>query len=936
MGGIKGFDGTGKPLTAPDAATADAMFERGELAFQRGQKVAIRGKDGSIWRIPSEYYAEARGVGARLVSEDEIQAEKLAKETQEAGPLGAALRAASDMYVNAPIALGGHLGDDARAVAKDILQDRAKRTAEAEKQFPAASAAGAIAGAVAPALITAGTSTAATGAAAVTARGAAARVLARGTVPGIANAAGVTAENLALRTAARIGLKEGTAKAAGLFAQGAAEGAAYGAADAMVQATLNDADLTAEAIMMAKGAGAGAVFGGAGNAAFGVVGRALAKGAAATKEQIGGLARRLVSTSAEELGAASPAAANAAEGAVARFLGAAPEPKAGPVAKGVAKAFNVDESDAARMFSREGADALDNPEKWLDRSTEKVTKSLDEIVESADALDDELFKGAGKLDTIKRVSGGKIDAGRAFDSAVSMFAEARTRIDELAANAGEFEKYGALNKLRKELASGEWDDRLLKAAASDDAGAAIAFEMDNLKRVIGYAAKVKPGDMGSVQNLKRDVAGVYEGLRRHLEADDVFGDFAQVQRDVNAGWTKSLRQSLKYNKAFRERLGSQDFEILRKHAPKKIRSWLENAGEFENSLEDEALAELLEGSRERAEVYQRILGGADNRATKLVSGIDGFRDTWRAITEQNQTRLAAKKVSDQAKSRAIFGSAAVAGLGMMAGASGGESLTGAGIAGAAIANPAAAARALAAVRATIGKRSGAILGAAGGVAERARGAASKAGRPVLQAAKGAALFTAYRDAARAVSSPEEPRKPPPELDVITPGLGAAVAKRQSDAKQFLKSKLPSGAIGQGMFGHLEAPPVTEYQARTFLEYVRGAEDPLCVLEEVRDGNVSPEAIEAVRAIYPRTFAEIQQVVSEQLAGLKKPPPYQSRLELYRVFGVAADRSLSPEFFATMAQISGEQPEPPQARTAGPAPSKISEAQMSDTARILSR
>lgn len=943
MGGIKGFDGAGNPVEAPDAATADAMFERGELGFERGKTVPVRAPDGSIWDLPAENYAKARRAGARLVSEEEIRAEKMAKEAESQGPLVAAARSAAGTVINPILAVGANLSPSAenREATRDVLRGiKAKEDAAAEA-YPVASGVATVASYVAPALLTGGaslgaraaTAGAAEGAAQVTARGLAAASLQRGTVPGIVNAAGVTAENLAIRYAARMGASEGAKKVIGLAAQGAAEGVVASAADAAVDATINDPDKVAESIVMS--AGPGMLMGAAGNVAFGLVGRAIAKGASATKEQVRGLARRLVSDSAEA-GAVPPAAQGAAESAVARFLGEAPEPKAGPAAKGIASAFNVDEADAARMFSREGADALDNPEKWLERSTEKVTKSLDEIVESAEELDDELFKGAGKLETIKRVSGGKIDTGRAFDSATAMFAEARTRIDELAANAGEFEKYGALNKLRKELASGEWDDRLMKAAASDDAGAAIAFEMDNLKRVIGYAAKVKPGDMGSVQNLKRDVAGVYEGLRRYLEADDVFGDFAQVQRDVNAGWTKSLRQSFKYNKAFRERLGSQDFEILRKHAPKKIKAWLENAGEFENSLEDEALAELLEGSRERAEVYQRILGGGDNRATKLVKGIDGFRDTWRAVTEQNQTRMAAKKISDQAKSRAIFGSAAVAGLGMVAGASGGESLTGAGIAGAAIANPAAAARALAAIRSTVGKRSSAILGAAGGVSNRARGVAAKVGKPALNAARGAVLFQAYRDAVREVSRPDDGLAAPPDLDVIRPGLGQAVLQKRAAAKDYLKSKLPSGAIGQGMFGHLEAPKVTEYQQRTFMEYVRGATDPLSVLEDVKNGTATFEAVDAVRAVYPRTFAEIQQVVSEQLAGLKEPPPYQSRLELYRVFGVASDPSLSPEFFATMAAIRGQEPEAPQAQTVGAASSERSRMLLSDTARTLSR
>ena len=136
----------------------------------------------------------------------------------------------------------------------------------------------------------------------------------------------------------------------------------------------------------------------------------------------------------------------------------------------------------------------------------------------------------------------------------------------------------------------------------------------------------------------------------------------------------------------------------------------------------------------------------------------------------------------------------------------------------------------------------------------------------------------------------------------------------------------------------EAPKVTDYEARRFLSYVRGVEDPMGVLAEVQSGNISPESIEAVRTVYPETFAEMQQVVMEQLSGLEKPPPYESRIELFRLFGIAADPSLSPEFLASMQSLSpgpvpGQNPQKPKA---GSSPSRLASMSVSQTERTLTR
>ena len=945
MGGINGFDKDGQPLAVGSAAEADKLYSEGKLKFVRGQKINVKTYDGRVVPLNAEDYHIAREKGAVIVSDDEARTERKAEEIRDAGALAAFGRGAASTVVDPLLAVGANLGvtKDFRDISRDALKNQATDLEASEKEFAGATTGGKLFGYVAPTLLTAGANLGVRAGAQVTAKGLAAATAQRATVAGISNVAGETAAQLAVKGMAKLGAGKVATNVAKWSAQGAAEGVIQGASDAMVQATLDNPDKVAESMLM--GGVTGGLYGAAGNVILGGIGKGLVRGATASKDAIKGLAQRVTRGAAQELGEVNPAVLGAAESATARYLGALDEPEPGAVAKGIGKAFNVDEADAARMFNAAGADAVDNPKKWIEKSTERATLSLDEIVDEARALDEEVFIGAGKLETIKRVSAGKINKEAALESARRYHDDAVARIAELAESAGELEKYGALNKLHRELKSGQIRKAIEVAAEKgDDAGAHIMFEVDNLKRAIGTAAKQQQGDSGSIRALKEKVAGVYDGTRFHLEDRAVWGDMADLQQEVNSGYVLGLRQQKKFNKAFREVTGSDSFEVLSRNDADKIKTWVTRAGEFEGRNEDDAIAEFLEGARIRADAYAKRAAAGDAltaRAAKNVERINNFRGTWRDIIDGNQARLAAEKVTEQARNRAIFGGAIATGAGLAAGMGGGEATVGGGMVGAAIANPAMAARMLAAARVSIGKRSGAILGAAGGVSNRARGIFEKAGKVAPRAGRalaGGALFLAYKDKVREIVDATTNTATVPELDTITPGLSGALAAKRATALDFLKSKAPTGGMGKGMFAHLETPKVTDYEARRFLAYVRGVEDPMGVLAEVQSGNISPEAIEAVRTVYPETFAEMQQVVMEQLSGLEKPPPYESRLELFRLFGIAADPSLSPEFLASMQSLSpgpvpGQNPQKPKA---GSSSSRLAAMSVSQTERTLTR
>lgn len=957
MSGITGYDKDGNPVSAGSAAEADALYEAGKLRFLRGQKINVKTYDGRVVPLNAEDYGIARQKGAVIVSDDEARAERKAEEIRDAGALAAFGRGAASTVVDPLLAVGANLGvtKDLRDISRDALKNQATDLEASEKEFAGATAGGKLFGYVAPTLLTGGANLAARGGAQLTAKGLAAAAVQRTTVAGISNVAGETAAQLAVKGMAKLGAGKVATNVAKWSAQGAAEGLVQGAADSMVQATLDNPDKVAESMLM--GAGTGALYGAAGNVILGGIGKGIARGATASKDAIKGLAQRVTRGAAQELGEVNPAVLGAAESATARYLGAIDEDsfrgvsnaKAGPAARAAANVTGAAAEDVESAFSAKAASAIDNPDLNTEQTAEELGNRMRSIFEDSEIVDEATSMKGAQYETMRRLVDDGADGERAADFGIGVLGRMRAAVSAVAEDPNA-SRLAGFTRFRKAIDDGAYDDALLDALKKDKPAAAVAEVIDKLKAdaQATFASKGRSQDP-AVTALQRQMQDAAQALRNDMEgAGEVFGQkFADWHKAKNAGWNEQLLWKNKFGKEFLDMPEQElaSFDIKRDINPVRLTSYAKQMSEFEMSNKARALFQDMSGRRAR---MQAVVDFADAdpavvaRAKKAIAEIDDFAKWHAGAADINRSVRSAEKVAGQAQRRAIFGGAIAAGAGMAAGMGGGEAAVGGGMVGTAIANPALAARMLAAARVSIGKRSGAILGAAGGVANRARGITEgigKAARPAGRALVGGALFMAYRDKVREIVDATTNVATVPELDTITPGLSGALAAKRAAALDFLKSKAPTGALGGGgMFAHLETPPVTEYQARRFFEYVRGVEDPLAVLEQVKSGDISPEAIEAVRAVYPETFAEMQQVVTEQLAGLKEPPPYESRLELYRVFGVASDRSLSPEFFATVQSLPGTMPtEAPQQRPAGAAKAgQLSQLTLSDTARIQTR
>ena len=86
----------------------------------------------------------------------------------------------------------------------------------------------------------------------------------------------------------------------------------------------------------------------------------------------------------------------------------------------------------------------------------------------------------------------------------------------------------------------------------------------------------------------------------------------------------------------------------------------------------------------------------------------------------------------------------------------------------------------------------------------------------------------------------------------------------------------------------------------FMRYAGAVDRPESVIDDLRHGRASREAIEALRAVYPSLYQRLVREVTQQLASDEgAPPSYQHRLQLGLLMGAPVDPTMTPSFMAML-------------------------------------
>lgn len=127
---------------------------------------------------------------------------------------------------------------------------------------------------------------------------------------------------------------------------------------------------------------------------------------------------------------------------------------------------------------------------------------------------------------------------------------------------------------------------------------------------------------------------------------------------------------------------------------------------------------------------------------------------------------------------------------------------------------------------------------------------------------------------------------------------------------YLNANMPKGLAAPTPFA--PALPPSRQEMQGWLARLKAIESPTSILDDLAKGKLTPEAVDAVRTVYPETFADIQAQVLEQLTKLEasgRRPKYADRVQLGIVMGMPTDPTMTPEVMqAVQGQYAQQSPE----------------------------
>lgn len=822
---------------APDATTQPAP---GPQVTPDG-RVLVRTASGELQSVPAEqaerFVAEGRG---QLATSSDVAAR--ADQRQYGEGVGNEIRTA--LEAGADVATLGGFSAATRAVGGQEAADALRKRAE---YSPVAKTAGELA--------TLGTLTLATGGAFGEAAGAAAAL----SPAGAALRAGMAAERVVAGASS-------LSRVGALGAAGAVEGLLFGAGQGVQDVARAEKydDMTAESILAHVGrtAGEGALFGGfAGVAAGGAIegGRALL-----------GRARR---------------ALTAADSAA---------PKTSKLADKIDDATGlVEDARTPVQRLRDQATAGKRLEAEREAFIRDTTSDLTELAEKTDIIT-ERMRGGFKPQQVKRA----LDEMpiENFDATISDAAERVSKFMEgvdvmsqdplqlagLQANGG---GAGALARVRK---GAEGAIAALRGTP-DEAFNAI----ENYKRLVGQARKsARSGPAREAIDLH------YTEMQQFLEDPKMWGGASKLNVEINPGWHRKLSAD-EIDDAFLSdapRSSVADpFRQARQGDTSKTTALFDALGNASGDTRVQNLREWIDAQADfvkRAEQAYQLGEGS----RKLVADV---RRAHEAITKKIEMGL-----RTHADKRAFAELGGVLNeLPVTKSATAGVKALGS-VAAEQMSKRVARLEGLRAA----GDGIRASLVDAGRNLARGSFKAVKTALPAatvtLGATKEARFAKAYQTATEYERDPQAATRrvfnAQGETGRYAPQLAAAQAAKIATAGEFLLSKLPRhGAPSLYKEDRDKPPEVTASERDEFLRYWRAVNDPLSVVEDVADGNLSVEGVETLRAVYPELYGQLQNHVLDELAVSETKPPYKARLLLGQLLELPTDTGLEPEMLVAL-------------------------------------
>jgi len=847
------------PVKAPDGRTFNIPETNLQAAMDAGWEPEV--SLGQKIRTGAEGLAR----GASLGISDAIQSVGAGLGTALGGALaediGGVQPITTTRGVGGPAELERPLYDP--AAARESLQGIRTR----ETAAPGIAGATGVAGAILPAVLSGGTSTAASAA--------------RLTPAGLTSLLGA-------RVQAHLAQKAGTAalgRLGALAAGGAAEAGVQSATERVVDDLISgDHEISAERMLSGLGgvladAGLGALTGG-------VIGGAIEGGQKAYGAVRGQLARRAAGKAAEE----------AAEAAPSLTWDLSLEPAAAAEAAGPMLAKDLpslaDNSNSSIVQAARGS--VDGFEDVQQGAVRGIRDDYDDFLKLRADINGRANIGAKRADAIK-LTGTPEQVAAARQGANAMLDETEIAIKtmtELDGFKSALDEGGMAAFKRVEGAADEARKIINQKLDEGELGEAFMV-LDDFKRIVGRGQNTRN------RFAKDKLRDIYDRVVKPAGEDEAaWGQLAVNQKRVNPAWAESIRRDGDDEvQAFTRKSGERSldpWEDLEQSNSHTIGTFLNGLGQAETEATEMAFRKHLRAAVVDAKTRAEVWGTPTDiaRAAKMTAAVERIENRMNAVAFAAKDKKAWAKVMRFAPGTA------------------GGVLQGAAKLGQLTLTP-------------IQRMADAALKQQQSIEK----AAKNAGQVLLGAGSPKALLATIsvgrvQDAvaqAQALQDPASPesgrlRQAVNEIGQDDPAFAQAMDQKQRQQSAFLAEK--AGPVRDEGDPFATGPaPRDKVAAQQLGRYVAAVDDPGEALLRVSQGMGSAEDLEVLQTLYPRIYDVWVKRVQEQLKSAKKPPTTAQRQHLHRATGVPLSREQQPGALPFLQRVGNapadtEQPPPP--------------------------
>ncbi len=143
------------------------------------------------------------------------------------------------------------------------------------------------------------------------------------------------------------------------------------------------------------------------------------------------------------------------------------------------------------------------------------------------------------------------------------------------------------------------------------------------------------------------------------------------------------------------------------------------------------------------------------------------------------------------------------------------------------------------------------------------------------------------------------------ISLQNPAVGEKVSASLMTRLQYISERMPRLLDSASLRRTKGEPVPSSAELARWSRVIRAAENPMTVLEDLKNQNLHIDAVETVKVLYPSLFAKMQEELVLQMAETNFKAPYQARHQLSVMFDVPLDYTHTPVFVSFMQQQYAE-------------------------------